>query len=86
VLKRIFGPKRDEVVGGWKTNLIDELHNVNSSPNISRMINSRRIGVTGHVARKGKMNAYRILVRKPEGRRSLGRSRRRKKVNIKKGS
>jgi hypothetical protein len=72
VLKRIFGPKRDEVAGGWRQLHNTELHNLYSSPNIT-MTKSRRIRRAGHVTRMGaKMNAYRILVGKPEGKRSLG--------------
>jgi hypothetical protein len=67
VLRRIFGPKRDEVTGDWKNPHNEELHNLYSSPNTIRMIKSRRIRWAGHVARMGKTrNAYRILVGKPE--------------------
>jgi hypothetical protein len=83
VLRRIFGPKRDEVTGGWRK-LHNELHNLHSSSNIIRMIKSRRMRWAGHVARMGKKrNAYMILVGKPEGMRSLGRPRRRWVDNIK---
>jgi hypothetical protein len=83
VLRRIFGPKRDEVTGGW-SKLHNELHNVYSSPSIIRMIKSRRICWAGYVARTGeKRNAYRILVGKPEGKRPLGRSIRTWMDNIK---
>jgi hypothetical protein len=76
VLRRIFGPRRDEVTGDWRKLHNDELHNLYSSPNIIRMIKSRRIGWVGHVARMGEAgNAYRILVGKPEGERPLGRPR-----------
>jgi hypothetical protein len=51
VLRRIFGPKRDEVTGDWRKLHYEELHNVHSSPNIIRMIKSRRIRWAGHVAR-----------------------------------
>jgi hypothetical protein len=65
VLRRIFGPKRDEVTGGWRKLHNEELHNMYSSPSIIRMIKSRRMRWTGHVALvKKKQNAYRILVRK----------------------
>jgi hypothetical protein len=66
VLRRIFGPQRDEVmIGGWRKLHNEELHNLYSSP--SRMIKSRRMGWAWHVARMGaKRNAYRILVGKPE--------------------
>jgi hypothetical protein len=84
VLRRIFGPKRDEVTGEWRKLHNEELHNLYASPNIIRMIKSRRMRWEGHVARMGeKRNAYRILVGKPEGRRPLGRPRRRGVDNIK---
>jgi hypothetical protein len=70
VLRRIFVPKREEVTGGWRKLHNEELHNLYSSPSIIRMIKSRRMRWAGHVARMGKRNAYRILVGKPEGRRS----------------
>jgi hypothetical protein len=61
VLRRIFGPKRDEVTGGWRKLHNEELHNLYSSPSIIRMVKSRRMRCAGHVARKGaKTNAYRI--------------------------
>jgi hypothetical protein len=78
VLRGIFGPKRAEVTGGWRKLHNEELHNLYSSPSIIRMIKSRRIRWAEYVARMGEMwNAYRILVGKPEGRRPLGRPRRR---------
>jgi hypothetical protein len=86
VLRRIFGLKRDEVTGGWRKLLVhnEELHNLYASPIIIRMIKSRRMRWAGHVARMAeKRNAYRILVGKPEGRRPLGRPRRRWMANIK---
>jgi hypothetical protein len=65
------------VTGGWRKLYNEELHNLYSSPNIIRMIKSRRMRWAGHVAcMGGKGNAYRILVRKPEGRRPLGRPKR----------
>jgi hypothetical protein len=68
----------NEVTGGWRKLHNEELHNLYSSPSIIRMIKSRRMRWEGHVARtKGKRNAYRILVWKPEGKRPLGRPRRR---------
>jgi hypothetical protein len=67
--RRIFGPKRDEVTGGWRELHNEELHNLYSSPSIIKMIKSRRMGWTGYVARMGeKRNACRILVAKPEER------------------
>jgi hypothetical protein len=84
VLRRIFGPKRDEEKGEWRKLHNEELHNLYSSPNIIRIIKSRRMRWAGHVARMGeKRNAYRILVGKPGGRKSLGRPRRRWVDNIK---
>jgi hypothetical protein len=77
VLRRIFGTKRDEVTGDWRKLHNEELHNLYSSPNVIRMITSRRIRWAEHVARMmEKMNPYRILVGKPEGKRPLGRTRR----------
>jgi hypothetical protein len=84
VLRRIFGPRWDEVTGDWRKLHNDELHNFYSSPNIIRMIKSRRMRWAGHVARMWKTrNAYGILVGKPEGKRPLGRPRRRCVDNIK---
>jgi hypothetical protein len=84
MLRRIFGSKEDEVIGGWRKLDNEELHNLYWSPSIIRMIKSRRIRWTGHVARMGeKRNAYRILVGKPEGKRPLGGPRRRWEDNIK---
>jgi hypothetical protein len=83
VLKRIFGPKREED-GSWRKLQNDELHNLYSSPNIVRVIKSRRMRWAGHVARMGEgRSVYRILVGKPEGKRPLGRPRRRWEDNIK---
>jgi hypothetical protein len=84
VLRRIFGPKRDEVAGSWRKLHNEELHNLYSSPSIIRMIKSRTMRWAGHVARMGeKRNAYRLLVGKPKGNRPLGRPRRRSVHNIK---
>jgi hypothetical protein len=74
----IFGPKRDGVTGGWRKLHNEELHNLYSSPNIIRIIKSGRMRWAGHVARMGEQrNVYRLLVGKPEGKRPLGRPRRR---------
>jgi hypothetical protein len=54
VLRRIFGPKRDEVTGGWKELHNEKLHNLYFSPNIIRIIKSRRMRFSGHVARVGR--------------------------------
>jgi hypothetical protein len=73
VLRRIFGPKRDEVTGDWRKLHNEELHNLYSSPNRIRMIKSRGMRWAGHVARMGETrNAYMILVGKPEGKRPVG--------------
>jgi hypothetical protein len=84
VLRRIFGPKRDEVMGQWGKLHNGELHNLYSSPDIIRKIKSRRMGWAEHVARMGEgRNMYRILVGKPEGKRPLERPRRRWEDGIK---
>jgi hypothetical protein len=80
---RLFGPKREED-GSWRKLHNDELRNLYSSPNIVRMIKSRRMRWTGHVARmEEERSVYRVLVVKPEGKRSLSRPRRRWEDNIK---
>jgi hypothetical protein len=67
-LRRIFGPKRDEVRGGWRKLHNEELHNLYSSPSIIRMMKSRGTRWAGHVTRMGvTRNTYRILVGKLEG-------------------
>jgi hypothetical protein len=84
VLRRIFGPKRDEVKGGSRKQHTEELHNLYSSPSIIRMIKSRRMRWAGHAARMGRRGLHIIiLVGKSEGRRPLGRPRRRRVDNIK---
>jgi hypothetical protein len=84
VLRRIFGPKRDEMTGGWRKLHNEELHNLYSSPSIIRMIKSRCVRWAGHVARMGEIrNAYRIFVGEREGKRPLRRRRRRWVNNIK---
>jgi hypothetical protein len=84
VLRRIFGLKRDEVRGEWRKLHNVELHYLYSLPSIVRIIKSRRIGLAGHVAQMGeKLNGYRLLVGKPEGKRPLGRPTRRWVDNIK---
>jgi hypothetical protein len=83
VLRRIFGPKRDGVAGGWRKLHSEELRDLYSSPSIIRITKSRRMRWAGHVARMGeKRNPFRLLVGKREGR-SLGRPRRRWVYNIK---
>jgi hypothetical protein len=84
VLRRIVGPKRDEAAGEWRRLHNEELNDLYSSPNIIRVMKSRRLRWAGHVARMGEeRGAYRILVGRPEGRRPLGRHRRRWEENIK---
>jgi hypothetical protein len=76
VLRRISGPKRDEVTGEWRELHNEELHILYSSPNIITQIKSRRTRWVGHVARMGEeRNVYRALMGKPEGKRPLGRPR-----------
>jgi hypothetical protein len=83
VLRRIFGPNRDEVTGEWRKLHNEELRDLYSSPSIIRIIKSRRMKWAGHVARMGeKRNAHRLLVGKPEGKKPLGRPRRRWVDNI----
>jgi hypothetical protein len=78
MLRRIFGSERDEVTGEWRRLHNEELYNLYSSPNIIRVMKSRRMRWVGQVARKGEgRGAYRILVGRPEGKRPLGKSRRR---------
>jgi hypothetical protein len=75
VLRRIFGPKREED-GSWRKLHNDELHNLYSSPNIIRVIKSRRMRWAGHVACMGEgRGVYRVLIGRPEGKRPLGRPR-----------
>jgi hypothetical protein len=83
VLRRIFGPKRDEATREWRRLHNEELNDLYLSPNVVRAIKSRRMKWTGHVARMvEKRGAYRILVGRPEGRRPLRRPRRRWEDNI----
>jgi hypothetical protein len=80
---RIFGPKMEEN-GSWRKLHNDELHSLYSSPNIVRVIKSRRKRWAGHVARTGEgRSVYRVLVGRPKGKRPLGRFRRRWEDNIK---
>jgi len=76
VLRRIFGPRRDEVTGECRRRHNEELNDLYCSPNIVRVIKSRRMRWAGHVARMGEdRGMYRVLVGKPEGKRPLGRPR-----------
>jgi len=83
VLSKIFGPRKDEVTGEWRRLHNEELNDLYSSPNIVRVMESRRMRWAGHVARMGEeRGVYRVLLGKSEGRRPLGRSRRRWVDNI----
>jgi hypothetical protein len=78
VLRRVFGPKRDEVTGEWRKLHNDELSDLYSLPNIVRVVKSRRMKGAGHVACMAEgRSVYRALVGKPEGKRPFGRPRRR---------
>jgi hypothetical protein len=84
VCEVLFGPKRDEVTGGWRKLHHEELNDMYSLPDIVRVVKSRRMRWAGHVARMGEgRGVYRVLVGKPEGSRPLWRPRRRGKNNIK---
>jgi hypothetical protein len=84
VLRRVFGPKRDDVTKEWRKLHNEDLNDLYSLPNIVRVVKLRRIRWAGHVARMGKdRGAYRVLVGKPEGKSPLGRPRRRWEDNIK---
>jgi hypothetical protein len=82
MLRKIFGPKREEDVS-WRKLHNDELHDLYSSPNIVRVIKSRRMRWSGHMARMGEgRGAYRVLVGRPEDKRPLGRPRRRWRITL----
>jgi hypothetical protein len=84
VLRRIFGPKKDEEIRVWRKLHNEELHTLYSSPSIIRMIKPRSMPWAGHVARMGeRRNVYKISVGKPEGKRPLGKPRRRWEDSIK---
>ena len=73
VLRRIFGPKREDVTGEWRKLHNEELNDLYCSPNIVLVMKSRRLSCAGHVARMGERRGVcRILVGKPEGKRPLG--------------
>jgi hypothetical protein len=83
VLRKIFGPKREED-GSWRKLHNDELHSLYSSPNIVMVVKSKRMRWAGHVERMGEgRGVYRVLVGRPEGKRPLGRRWRRWEDNIK---
>ena len=84
VLRRVFGPKRDEVTGKWRKLHNEELSDRYTLPNIVRVVKSRRMRWAGHVARMEEgRGVHRVLVGKPEGKRPLGRPRRSWEDNIK---
>jgi hypothetical protein len=81
VLQKIFGAKREEAIGGWRKLHNEELHRLYSSLNITRVMKSMRWA--GHVACMGEIrHVYKILVRKPDRKRPLGRPRHRWEDNI----
>ena len=83
MLKKVFGPKRDEVISEWRKLHNEELSDLYSLPNILRVVKSRRMRWAGHVARMEEgRDVHRVLVGKPEGKRPLGRPRRRWEDNI----
>jgi hypothetical protein len=83
LLRRVFGPKRDEVTREWRKLHNEELNDRYSLPNMVRVVKSRRMRWAGHVARMGeKRGVHRVLVEKPEGKWPLGRLRHRWKNNI----
>jgi hypothetical protein len=84
VLRRVFGPKRDEVIGEWAKLHNEELSDPYFLPNIVRVVKSRSMRCAGHVERMGEgRGVHRVLVGKPERRRPLGRPRRKWEDNIK---
>jgi hypothetical protein len=84
VLRKVFVPKREEVTEEWRKLRNEELNDLYSLPNIVRVVKSRRMRWTGHVARMGEgRGVRRLLMGKPEGKRPLGRPRRRWEDNIK---
>ena len=84
VLRGIFGPRKKEIIGEWRKLHNEELNDLYASPNIVRMIKSRRMRWEGHLGHVGdRRGVYRVLLGKPEGKRPLGRPRRRWEDNIK---
>jgi len=84
VLRRVFGPRRDEVTGEWRRLHNEVLRDLYSLPNIVRVVKSRRMRWAGHVVRMGEGRVvHRVLLGKPAGKRPLGRPRLRWEDNIK---
>jgi hypothetical protein len=84
VLRKVFGPKRDEVTGEWRKLHNEEMNDLYSLPNIVRVVKSRRMRWAGHVARMGEArDVHRVLVGRPEEKSPLGKPRRRWEDNIK---
>jgi hypothetical protein len=84
VLRKVFGPKRDEVTGEWRKLHNEALNDLYSLPNIVWVVKSRRMRWAGHVAHMGEdTGVHRVLAGKPEGTRPLGRPRRRWEDSIK---
>jgi hypothetical protein len=84
VLRRVLGPKKDEVTGEWRKLRNHELNDLYSLPNIVRVVKSRRMRWAGHVALMGEeRSVHRVLVRKPEGKSPLGSPKLRWENNIK---
>jgi hypothetical protein len=84
VLRRVFGPKRDEVLGEWRKLHNEELSDLYSLSNIVRVVKSRRMRWTGHVVRMGEgRGVHGVLVGRPQGKKPLRRLRRRREDNIK---
>jgi hypothetical protein len=82
-LLKIFGPKREEIIGGWRKLHLEDLCNLYFSPNIIRMIKSKRMRWQGNATHMGGITAHKIIVAKLEGKRPLGRPRHRWQDNIK---
>jgi hypothetical protein len=84
VFRRVFGPKKDEVTGEWRKLHNEELNDLYTLPNIVRAVKSRRMSWAGYVARMGEeRGVHMVLVGKPEGKRPLGKPKRRWEDNIK---
>jgi len=84
MLRRLFGPKRDEVTGEWRKLHNEELNDLYRSHDIVRAIKPRRMGLTEHVARmRERRGVYKVLVGKSEGKRPLRRPRHRWEDHIK---